>query len=128
MTMRKTRFAPLSHPRIRNYSAYPNADRWNPLSIANRILPTLPPFPPSPFAVLSLRGADQIFSFTRNGIDLTRETELTRFRMNFVRAAKFSRADIFEIRRLFDPSQNDASIRQLLFISRILHTKRYVIN
>lgn len=49
--MRKTRYASLSHPRIRNYSAYPNADRWNPLSIANRILPTLPPsFLPVPLS------------------------------------------------------------------------------
>lgn len=51
-----------------------HVSRRNPLSIVNRILPALSPIPLPNFA------ADQIFSFTRNGIDLTRETELTRSR------------------------------------------------
>lgn len=114
----------LSHPRIRNYSAYPNADRWNPLSIANRILPArCPRSPLSPFSRIAVPTE---FSHSREMESIsTRETELTHIPyMNFAHAGKFSRANIFEtivqppFRTLPFPS----------YLCRAFCTKHYVIN
>lgn len=104
----------------------PNADRWNPLSIANTILSRCPssPLPLFPFApFLSLCGADQIFSFTRSGIDLTREKQNLRVSVwisSVPRASGNFRVPIYS-RRLFNPFQEPHTSILQVFMSRVLH-------